>query len=248
MSHPLDGALAHEDRADRDFDELKSLLEKFIKENGQHTLSNYDPRRLKGISSFELSGVRSFDFPAVPFEAAVLVSAIIHHLRAPLDYLVYELALEDSGIIQNGTQFIIEANRADPKNPGRGFDGRAKSKLIGLSPAHIAIIEGLQPYNGATWTATLRDISNPDKHRKLTVIEGSQTVAHTIELGEPGSFKGRHGPTGRGLSGGPDIHMDLNSSVYVGFPEMNNIRVLETLEIIKREVRATLDSFRSEFK
>ena len=202
MAHPLDGALAHLDRAGRDFDELKSLVEKFIKENEQHALSNYDPRRLKGISSFELSGVRSFDFPAVPFEAAVLVSAIIHHLRASLDYLVYELALKDSGIIQNGTQFIIEANKTDPKNRSRGFDSRAKSKLIGLSPAHIAIIEGLQPYNGVTWTATLRDISNPDKHRRLTVRRALRPLAHTIELGEPGSFKGRPGPTGRGLSGG----------------------------------------------
>jgi hypothetical protein len=37
------------------------------------------------------------------------------------------------------------------------------------------MVESFQPYMGVEWTKTLRDISNPDKHRELTVLnkEGS---------------------------------------------------------------------------
>ncbi len=248
MSHPLEGALAHVDRAYRDFDELKSLLEKFTGEEDQKALAYYDLARLNGLSSFEVSGIKTFNFPPVPLLAAVLVSAIIHHLRASLDYLVYELALKDSGGVQDGTQFIIEDAKSDPKNPKRGFDFRAKSYLRGLSPTHIVALENLQPYKGVQWTETLRDISNPDKHRKLTTIRGSQTISHSFEIGELGSFEGRKGTTMRRVGEGKHIHMEINSSVYVGFPERDNIPVLETLEVLKREVRATLDSFKLEFK
>jgi hypothetical protein len=247
MAHPLDGALAHVGRADRDFDELKSLLEKFVGEEEQKALAYYNLARLKYTKSLRIRGIQAFNFPGVPFEAAVLVSAIIHHLRAAFDYLVYELALHDSGIVQNGTQFIIEDVKADSQHPDRGFDARATSKLRGLTETHVAMIEDLQPYKRGKWTAALRDISNSDKHRKLTVISGSHIIARSISIGPRGSFEGRPGPTGKSLSGGPDIRMDVDSSVYVGFPERDNIPVLQTLEILKGKVRVVIDSFKAEF-
>jgi hypothetical protein len=248
MAHPLDGALAHVDRADRDFDELKSLLEKFTREEHQKILAYYDFASREGIHKIYLGGIQTISYPAVPFSAAVLVSAVIHHLRAALDYLVYELALQDSGVVQDGTQFIIEDIKADPKNVRRGFDGRAKSKFAGISPFHISMFEELQPYKGVQWTAILRDISNSDKHRKLTVIRSSQTTSHGFVTGEPGTFDARPGPTERSLDGTYDIHLHQDSTFFVGFPEWRNIPVLETLEILKGEVRATIDRFKPEFK
>jgi hypothetical protein len=48
----------------------------------------------------------------------------------------------------------------------RGFwDGR-NEWLRGVNDPHVRTIESLQPYRGVAWTATLRDLSNPDKHRE----------------------------------------------------------------------------------
>lgn len=248
MAHPLDGAFLHLDGADNDFRELKSVLDEFVRENQDKAISNYDLASTHGLSVLEVSSrVRLFDEPEVSPRASVLVGTIVYHLRAALDYLVYELAVNDSGVIQHGTQFIIEDVKADPKNRSYGFDARAKSKLCGLSPAHIAMIESIQPYNGVTWTEILRDLSNSDKHRKLTVIESSNFVSHDVRIGEEGSFKGELGTTLRRIGGGKEIHIKAESMVYVGFAERNYIPVLKTLDGIKREVRSLIDSFKPEF-
>ena len=91
----------------------------------------------------------------------ILLGEIAYNLRAALDYLVYELARHDSGAIQQGTQFPI----CDFKSR---FDGMRDRFLVGVNAAHRTAIEGLQPYSGCYWTAILRDISNPDKHCKLS--------------------------------------------------------------------------------
>ena len=108
--------------------------------------------------------------PPLPIFLPVIVSDAIYNMRAALDYIVYELARLDSGAVQDGTQFLIEDVKLDPEHPSRGFDARSKRCLKGLTQAHIAAIEALQPYRGIEWTRTLRDISNPDKHRTLTVL------------------------------------------------------------------------------
>ena len=62
-----------------------------------------------------------------PPELAVVVSDIIHNLRATLDYIVYELALSDSGKVQDGTQFLIEDVKVDPRNPNAGSTHGARN-------------------------------------------------------------------------------------------------------------------------
>ena len=86
----------------------------------------------------------------MPF-ISILVSEAIYNLRAALDYLIYELAILDSGQIQDGTQFPIE-------NSPRGWkfrrDGCPNKRngipdygcyLRGISFSHKAIIKTLQP-------------------------------------------------------------------------------------------------------
>ena len=111
----------------------------------------------------------------------------------------------------------------------------------------VGAIEKLQPYNGVAWTKTLRDISNPDKHRKLTAIGGNLAAARLIRGGDPGSFKGCSGEVfpGRGINGA-DIYVEQAYEFRVQLPD--GAEVLKTLEILKREVRATIDSFKPEFK
>jgi hypothetical protein len=110
----------------------------------------------------------------------------------PSTNIVFELARHDSGgIEQDGTQFIIEDVKSDPLKPNRGFDARSKRHLRGLNQAHIDAIESFQPYRGVEWTKTLRDISNPDKHRKLTLLS---SIGRSVGVVRKLNQKGRFGP------------------------------------------------------
>ena len=49
----------------------------------------------------------------IPAMLGILIGETIYNLRAILDYLVYELAILDSGQIQKGTQFPIEDTESE---------------------------------------------------------------------------------------------------------------------------------------
>lgn len=100
----------------------------------------------------------------VPSIISILIGETVYNLRAALDYLIYELAILDSGDLQEGTQFPIE-------DRPQGWRRNRGTYLKGLSPKHQAAIEALQPYSGCDWTGTLRNLSNPDKHRSLITAE-----------------------------------------------------------------------------
>src|SRR5579884_1846280 len=171
MKRSLAGAVSRIERADRHIDELKLLIESYRKAQEQKIISDHEAvNRLLAIPpgqkfSERRRSKRLTDFP---LEAAVIVGEVIYNLRAALDYLVYEIAWQDSGIEQCGTQFLIESVPSDPKEPKRGFKARSKTCLPGFHQRHVDAMESLQPYKGCTWTETLRRISNPDKHRHLT--------------------------------------------------------------------------------
>lgn len=95
--------------------------------------------------------------------ASVIIGEIIHNLRAGLDYLVYALAQNDSGGIQDRTQFPIEDTL-------QGFTARRNTFLEGVSDENVAIIRKYQPFSGCWWTGALRDLSNADKHRELVQV------------------------------------------------------------------------------
>src|SRR5690349_913881 len=162
QQHPLYGAQLRVERADKHLAEAQSLISGFSARCREHVVPKDDGRG----SVYPALPTR----PDLPVTLPLAVSDAIHNMRAALDYIVFELASHDSGQIQDGTQFLIEDVKSDPANPRRGFDGRKNRCLKGLSSAHVDMVESLQPYKGVEWTKTLRDISNPDKHRMLTVI------------------------------------------------------------------------------
>lgn len=250
MKCSLAGAFARIDRADRHIDELKLLIERYRKAQEQKIVSDHETvRRLLAIPPGQKfterrRSKRLLDFP---LEAAVIVGEVIYNLRAALDYLAYELAWQDSGTEREKTQFLIETIDIDPKDPKRGFKARSQTCLPGFHQHHLDAMEDLQPYKGCAWTKTLRDISNPDKHRHLTVIDGSMESTSRIEEGISGSFDDRPGQILRGVGGSTtDTHIDLQHSLKVTLADGTDI--VKTLEILKREVRATLDAFQPEFK
>lgn len=254
ITHPLDGAIARLDRTDRHFDELKASIQRLDQANhSQLIAAHYEHAKALKIPAGIRRGFLSTQRPVVippPLEMAAIVSDIIHNLRAALDYLVFELALYDSRAEQNGTQFPIEEVKCRVSPKGKiigGFDTRRDTFLRGVSDPHVSAIETLQPYSGVTWTETLRDISNPDKHRKIVTIDGGWAMHTTIEGGRPGSFKGRPGTVFPGIGkDGADIYAEFQYAIEVAFSDRSP--VLKTLEILKSAVRDTIDSFKPEFK
>jgi hypothetical protein len=169
----------------------------------------------------------------LPLIIAILIGETIYNLHAALDYLVYELAILDSGNVQQGTYFPIESSPDGwDKHVVRG------NFLSGVSDVHKAQIHALQPFNGVEWTARIRDISNPDKHRQLTVgwhgpgvrIEAnwstrSQTIGQTI-----------------------DQSMDIQGSFTYVIHFDDRSTVIETLKLLQQQVSDVINAFKHEFK
>lgn len=136
---------------------------------------------------------------AVPPKISAIVGDVLSNLRPTLDYLVYALAYLDSDSPQEGTQFPI-------CDTATKFKGKRKTWLTGLSPEHVAAVEDLQPYDGRDellWLRTLRDLSNPDKHKHLSVVA----------LGVEGAFEVLDKPTrilkSERVEGGKSFNVDI---------------------------------------
>lgn len=246
MGHPLDGAFARIDRTDTHFRELASIIERFRKSVDNAFISQKKAEALnlemgqRSRVTFASSAV--VDIPA---EAAVVVGEVIYNLRAALDYLIYELARKDSGCEQKGTQFPIQqAKDGNPPDCRYFFSDRSLKQLRGLSHCHVLDIQRLQPYSGCAWTETLREISNPDKHRNLIVLGGGRIQWGTFAKGPIGSFDDYPGKTIR--VGDAEINIHFENFINVTLPD-GQTPIMEQLEILQREVAATIDAFKPEF-
>ena len=141
----------------------------------------------------DVAGTVTLDFPGLADEsrelareATPVVSEVLLHTRAALDYCVYHGAWIDSGTRNESTQFLLEDTRASWARKARG------QRLRGLTAEHVAWVEEVQPYRGVEWSAQLRRLSNQDKHRLPVMISAAPTVTldtGTLEpdpYGEPG--------------------------------------------------------------
>jgi len=237
LSHQLDGAFARIDRAREHLAESIRFVDAF--REGYHNARTV-------IFNSEHSQKPDLVIPEqplfVPQRVSILVGEICYNLRAAMDYLVYELALLDSGRIQEFTKFPI----CDRKEI---FDRQSGRDLKGLNSRHKALIEALQPYNGNDWTRRLREISNPDKHRTLTAsgymgraAVGSATDKIDFPSHKISTEHGTEGPNGL------EVKVPLVTAVTVLISvENRSIPVVEALEVLQSEVSSTLDAFKPEF-
>lgn len=170
----------------------------------------------------------------VPLRLSLPVSDCIHNLRAALDYLVYELAILDSGDVQEGSQFPIE------DDPQVFHIGRRNTDLCGLRDDHVLAIETLQPYKGVQWTKTLRSISNPGNQNHLIPIQpriSSSLIKH---------FKADKNDFEFSVDG-EKMYVKKEDVLSVGFSN-GPVPVLETLNLLITNVSQTIESFKPEFK
>jgi hypothetical protein len=218
MSHPLDGAWRRVDRADRYIKELRTLFDEWASECEGAIVEAYDIQAGNYVR-------HPTHIPDIPADVPLALSDAVHNLRSALDYLVYELALLDSKAIQDNTQFPIEDCKVgkSPRGKTIGFDAITSRYLKGLCPVHVAAIERLQPYNGANWTKTLREISNPDKHRRLTPTRRGESINVWVYAPDSPNRPGRTLPSGY------KIHIDPTHTLFIVLPE-GDAPIIPTLE------------------
>lgn len=211
-----------------------------------------------GVSSYlpnTFSCVRKVPHERIPAIISILLGETVYNLRAALDYLVFELARADSGSVQEHTQFLI----CDTQ---KQFAKERLRCLKTLSAAHVAAIEGLQPYNGVKWTGRLRQISNPDKHRQLTPTNsgsGAQVLPTTIPypqhipwpIGHHEFRSNRRAKRADGI----EVDVQLITSMEIGIPIEETDRrtgkpivlalpLEEIIHEIKAGVRSAVESFK----
>lgn len=238
MNHPLDGACARLLRAEEHLDELKQLSAVFLRNYYELAAKTLQLNPEPGIP-FDLTRPDS----PIPMPVSILTGETTYNLRSSLDYLVYELAILDSGVEQLNTQFPIADFEAK-------FKDARKSRLKGVSDPHVERIELLQPYNGVEWTRRLRDISNPDKHKRLIITNtntglNARTTNDRADIGIPDGVKGLFVNAKNVNSEGP-AYIQFHLTFFIAFDD--GLPVLETLEEIQRQVAEVLNNFRPEFK
>jgi hypothetical protein len=151
-----------EAKLDRAGEHLKTFMKeaRLFREKDSHTVT-------ADTNKYSRAYVLQVVPKKVPPRLGAIAGDVLNNLRPTLDYLVYALAYLDSGgKPQDGTQFPI-CDKASFFKEKKGI------WLKGLSPEHVATIEGLQPYDGRKeqiWLRWLRDLHNPDKHRHLSVM------------------------------------------------------------------------------
>ncbi len=239
MTHPLDDAYLRLDRAEEHLTDLKREIATFL--DAEYCLITerlrIDPE--PGVPfQFDL-GERD-----VPRNIRLIPGEIIQGLRDPLDYLVFQLAKNDSGSEQKGTQFPIESTE-------EGFKGRCKGGwLKGISAAHAAAIAGLQPYNGGQWTRQLRALSNPHKHMRLHVTSRESELVISAEVDPAEGTVTLDDGHFRFAGAKPGVPFTVNMKVQVALIVVfeDGLPVIETLEALKASVTDTIDAFKPEFK
>lgn len=233
--HSLDGAYKRFGRANEHMLDLERRISTLLQEDFKRATKETQFIRSPQIGADHIPFL-VFRFPPKlpPPICSILVGEIIYNLRAALDYLVYELACFDSKQEIDGTQFPIEDSEENFSKRICSVEAKGKGKYLrGVSPEHIAVIKRLQPFNRCKWTKRLRTISNPDKHRKLSFLEHSISVA--VQITDTEASTTEHPMNMNHIKGFEIVFRD-------GTP------VIETLEQLMLKVRQTLDSFKSEFE
>jgi hypothetical protein len=241
MTHPLDGAFERVTGAGEHIDALTAAIKKSGLELEQAVLDGLQLDDLHfSLESPYLPLSPHLQHPiSLPLRWAVLVGETIYNLRAALDYLVYELALKDSGRIQQGTQFPITFSAKEFKDQA--------SRLRGVSAPHVTGIEALQPYPDRPdrkWLAALWRLSNPDKHRALTSTPGigiGHVALSMVDL----SFLN----DGRPVRVAKDV---TGQTIYVQYPYHLGVLIEDgtvenVLGSLRDRTRETLEDFRGEF-
>jgi hypothetical protein len=237
VDHPLVGAELRAERALRVIGELRAAGQAWADGYAEH-------------ATFEQ--VEEFAEPTIKYthpdrrllaETSVLIGDATYNMRAAMDYIVYAIAVTNNRYrhVAN-TQFPIEdsAGMFEARRTGVRADGKRCARyLTKVPPGAVDLIRKLQPFEGVEWTRTLRELSNPDKHRTLTSLQSkSQPIRETGSV-EPITL-----PDG---TPGHRVDMRVRFEVEIFFSKGGE-PVIETLEALQAQVAGTIEAFKLGFK
>ena len=240
--HPLDSAYTRISRAEEHIQHLERLADELGMAEALAALRMFQDRAAIPFGG-SLEALRFLRYPQtpVPLPFSLLIGEVLYHLRTALDYLVFELAVHDSGSEQARTQFPIFDQESH-------FSGSGRRMLVGVNSVHRARIEELQPYKGPhnAWLALLRDLSNRDKHREVRPV----ILMREIYNGP------RDAPTDA-PEGASHVEVNINFNPSIAFaPTRYPFQLTEgweptwvvpALRDIATHVRAVLDLFNADF-
>jgi hypothetical protein len=161
-------------RAHDQIQELNNMLGGILEDSPNRAVVDFKP---EDEGTYRLT-IKAVIWGLPPFELSVLLSEIIHNLRAALDNLVCALVYSQGGMGCDDSAFPMQARRPDDRakskprsrqRRGNRVERPAPDPLAGIHPDARAIIQGLQPYQSTDpkrdllWV--LNQLSNIDKHR-----------------------------------------------------------------------------------
>jgi len=226
----LESAYAQVTRGGEHLAELKVLDDEVAAEQAKSTVVEFQAEeRAIGPGETVEAGQIRYPNPAISIRIRIIAGETANCFRSALDYTVGQLAILDCGTRQERTQFPIT-------DAPKEFKEARRRSLKGVSDAHIAAIEKLQPYNGCGWTKFLAILSNFAKHDDLILLKHGvliTTEKYPVDPADPDPFKHKMRV---------DIQNVIQIALNEGFPLIN------TLKIIESEVANTLDAFKPEFK
>lgn len=235
---PLSEAQARVDRVTYHLSELTTLLDDTAAACLDELEINRDPMTGEVAEVIE---PETFSTSPPPL-AAVLIGEVVYNLRAALDYLVYTLALSNTGTKVEGTQFPIEdtCEGFEARISGRLGRKRVSPFLKGVHADHVEMLRVLQPYKDCQWTRVLRDISNPDKHRHLTILLTESELDPYFKLVAP------HPTEDYPVVG--QIVIGANVGVKIMFEDSEGHDVLSALGTLQGAVSTTIQLFREDLE
>jgi hypothetical protein len=181
------------------------------------------------------------DAPEMPMDdlawASIYVGEAVYSLRSALDYLVYTLAMVKTprGQLPSGSQFPIDddMNVFDGRVTGRNPKTKKAVRPFLRNVPEVAVerIRQLQPcYTPpCEWTRMLRELSNPDKHERLTPLRSK--AVFQID------------PTAPIVRKGKVATVQARVEVEVFLIDLDLLDAFDTLEFLQRQVAALIEEF-----
>ncbi len=178
----LESAYAQVTRGGEHLAELKVLHDEVAAEQAKSTVVEFqaEERAIDPGETVEAGQVR-YPNPVISIRIRIIAGETANCFRSALDYMVGQLAILDCGTRQERTQFPIADT---PKQ----FKEARRCSLKGVSNAHVAAIEKLQPFNGCGWARFLAILSNFAKHDDLILLKHGvliTTEKYTLDAFKP---------------------------------------------------------------
>jgi hypothetical protein len=147
-------------RAEKHLDEITAELSAWRQRNPQEVLFTPNPKDREEVAI----SMRVHEDP--PAYIGAIFGDFLNNCRSILDYIATRLDLEAGGS-GNNIYFPIQTSR-------KRFNNQAAGKFKHFDPGHLALIEGVQPFNGTRKPFTrhpgaiLGKLHRLDKHHAIT--------------------------------------------------------------------------------